>query len=446
MFDNEVIKQIAAQRGLLDIVVEKNYVLDWMLWGISQNEYLKQRIVFKGGTALHKMYFSDWRFSEDLDFTTILQLGKVELEKSIKGICENIKNQSEIDIKQKEINISGDANKEWSTECKIEYIGPRQQKSGNLATILIHITNDEPLIDNPIEKLLIQPSDDLKSNFITLTYSLEEILAEKIRTVFHQRCWPKDIYDTWRLLKEVKEFLDIKKVLSIYNRKSEYKGFKPGIPANFEEQILRIKNQWKEGLLRQINAPPEFDIVYPEIKELLNKLFMDWVILKQGGIKMIESNYTIKYRKGDLEIEVQGDKNFVEEKFKELMEPKTQPNIKEKQVSQTIIAPNEDSKKMSLSEFLKSKTSKSHGDKILLFGYYFEKIMGEHSFNMSDIEKCYLQARVPKTKNFRPYITGLIRNGLIMDMDEKKDNKKAWTLTDTGLNYIEKLGSEEISE
>ena len=75
-----------------------------------------------------------------------------------------------------------------------------------------------------------------------------------------------------------------------------------------------------------------------------------------------------------------------------------------------------------------------------MFGYYLERIKGYESFNIDDIEKCYQDVRMPKTKNFSPYITQLIREGKIMDSEAKKDNKKAWLLTKDGMEYVENYG------
>jgi Nucleotidyl transferase AbiEii toxin, Type IV TA system len=50
-------------------VVEKDYVLGWILAGIYGHEELAESWVFKGGTCLKKCYFETYRFSEDLDFT-----------------------------------------------------------------------------------------------------------------------------------------------------------------------------------------------------------------------------------------------------------------------------------------------------------------------------------------------------------------------------------------
>ena len=54
-------------------VLERDYCLAWFLSALSVSE-LRQVFAFKGGTALKRCYFSDYRFSEDLDFTLRQQL------------------------------------------------------------------------------------------------------------------------------------------------------------------------------------------------------------------------------------------------------------------------------------------------------------------------------------------------------------------------------------
>jgi len=50
-------------------LVEKDLLLHFLLKRISNNEYLQENLIFKGGTCLIKAYFGYYRFSEDLDFT-----------------------------------------------------------------------------------------------------------------------------------------------------------------------------------------------------------------------------------------------------------------------------------------------------------------------------------------------------------------------------------------
>jgi len=52
-----------AEWGLTEEVVEKDYVLGWLLWGIGIDPVLGQQWVFKGGTCLKKCYIETYRFS-----------------------------------------------------------------------------------------------------------------------------------------------------------------------------------------------------------------------------------------------------------------------------------------------------------------------------------------------------------------------------------------------
>ena len=65
------IQQKAREVGVRDQQIEKDYILSWILQGIAQHEQLSIAIVFKDGTVLKKIYFNDYRFSEDLDFTLL---------------------------------------------------------------------------------------------------------------------------------------------------------------------------------------------------------------------------------------------------------------------------------------------------------------------------------------------------------------------------------------
>ncbi len=67
MISRREILDTAHALGLLPQVVEKDYVLGWILAGIYQHAALKETWIFKGGTCLKKCYFETFRFSEDLD-------------------------------------------------------------------------------------------------------------------------------------------------------------------------------------------------------------------------------------------------------------------------------------------------------------------------------------------------------------------------------------------
>ncbi len=58
----------AGGRRVVESVLERDYCLAWFLVGLSGSP-VREALVFKGGTALKRIYFGDYRFSEDLDFT-----------------------------------------------------------------------------------------------------------------------------------------------------------------------------------------------------------------------------------------------------------------------------------------------------------------------------------------------------------------------------------------
>jgi predicted nucleotidyltransferase component of viral defense system len=68
MIDKRDVLESASALKLLPNVIEKDYVLGWILGGINNHLELNSW-AFKGGTCLKKCYFETYRFSEDLDFT-----------------------------------------------------------------------------------------------------------------------------------------------------------------------------------------------------------------------------------------------------------------------------------------------------------------------------------------------------------------------------------------
>src|SRR5476651_921396 len=69
-------------RRIPETVLERDYCLAWFLVALSRMP-LRKRLIFKGGTALKKCYFGDYRFSEDLDFSTINSPKGVVLENAL---------------------------------------------------------------------------------------------------------------------------------------------------------------------------------------------------------------------------------------------------------------------------------------------------------------------------------------------------------------------------
>ena len=74
MLSETEIKKIAAKAGVDPGIIERDYVLTKILGSLSQQQVFQDNFVFKGGTAIKKLFFPEWRFLEDLDFTLIQPL------------------------------------------------------------------------------------------------------------------------------------------------------------------------------------------------------------------------------------------------------------------------------------------------------------------------------------------------------------------------------------
>lgn len=75
----DLFRESAARRGMRPAVVEKDFWVCWVLKKLFTDAQLKDRMVFKGGTSLSKVFQLIERFSEDIDLVldwTLLGYGR----------------------------------------------------------------------------------------------------------------------------------------------------------------------------------------------------------------------------------------------------------------------------------------------------------------------------------------------------------------------------------
>lgn len=91
---NRLLKEQGGRR-IPENILERDYCIAWFLVGLSCST-LRNKIAFKGGTALRRCHFSEYRFSEDLDFTLLQSLSFEELKQELEPIYEEVKRASNI--------------------------------------------------------------------------------------------------------------------------------------------------------------------------------------------------------------------------------------------------------------------------------------------------------------------------------------------------------------
>jgi len=95
------------------------------------------------------------------------------------------------------------------------------------------------------------------------SYSLEEIMAEKIRSIF-QRTRSRDLYDVWQLSSHV----DQDRVKSILYQKCEHKSVDIDI-SSFIGRRDAFKSSWEASLHHQMEKVPDFDLAFMAVSGLI---------------------------------------------------------------------------------------------------------------------------------------------------------------------------------
>ena len=195
MIKPQEIQLKAREAGVRDQQIEKDYVLSWILQGIAQHPHLAKVIVFKGGTVLKKIYFEDYRFSEDLDFTLLKnEITNEQIFGWFKEIFVYVREEANIPLEIITDNEHGDG----GINFYISYTGPLGGQGSN-KKVKVDISRSEKLVFKPaVKNVIIKYSDQEKHKL--LCYPLEEVLVEKMRSVM-QRMQARDFYDLWYLLK-----------------------------------------------------------------------------------------------------------------------------------------------------------------------------------------------------------------------------------------------------
>jgi len=158
-------------------IIEKDYILTKFLFHLQE---LKSTLVFKGGTAIKKVYVDGSRFSEDLDFTGIKKIGKEEIQKILPELNFQLKIKDITKFKLSQV-------------FTLSYVGPLQYKNSFKLDISYR---EKPLLKVKEKEIIHFYPDIEKFSFPTLT--LEEIIAEKLRATY-TRGKARDILDIYFL-------------------------------------------------------------------------------------------------------------------------------------------------------------------------------------------------------------------------------------------------------
>lgn len=260
--------RLAREGGhrLREDVLERDYCLAWLLTGIAESE-IRAILGFKGGTALKRCYFGDYRFSEDLDFTLLEPTPFEELLRRLEPVYAAVHEASGIVFT---FDREDRHTHENSYTFYLRYVGPLPR--GN--DVKVDITLREHLVYPLQERAILRGYEefaDLPENRHIQVYCLEEIATEKtIALADRARNEPRDLYDLWYLTSN--EGVELGALVDAVRRKLEFRG-RPfeGIAEAIREKEARLRALWSNRLAYQMTILPEFDEVFRAVQRTLRQ-------------------------------------------------------------------------------------------------------------------------------------------------------------------------------
>jgi hypothetical protein len=248
-------------RRIPEAVIERDYCLSWFLFGLAQSP-LKASLIFKGGTALRRCYFEDYRFSEDLDYTLIDDIPLSQLLVEFEQIFLWAQRESGI--------VFSNARQEPSSTNThtfyISYIGPLPGKEKE---VKVDVTFKEIILTAIQERHIIRTYpeyDDFLDEPTIKIYSLNEVAIEKICALFSPaRNEPRDLYDIYHLINNEK--IDVGMLLHNVHEKMNFKKIIfENVINEFSKKEIRLKKSWEKRLSQQMASLPQFDKVFRIVK------------------------------------------------------------------------------------------------------------------------------------------------------------------------------------
>jgi predicted nucleotidyltransferase component of viral defense system len=156
-----------------------------------------------------------------------------------------------------------------------------------LCSIKVEITTDEPLLLPAADRALLHGyAEDLTATL--RCYSLEEIVAEKLRTMLQAekrleegkwlRNCARDYYDLWRLCASPDVVVDYAEVGSILPAKLAVRGVQAATVDDFfpARVVEGASRQWGSSLATLVRPLPEFEAALDELKASLHAHLQAW--------------------------------------------------------------------------------------------------------------------------------------------------------------------------
>ena len=266
MITFDELRRVAGELGIPEEKAELDYVHGWVLAGLdAASREAGVRLLLKGGAALGKVYLPGARTSRDIDLTVLRgQAGTVELgfEAMIDAAIRFAVAESGLRFEPPEIKVRAPSVAEKvAFEARLPFVGPRRSER-RPSKVKVDASTYELVAWEEQRRSVHHPFGDGCRPEVWV-YAIEEVLAEKIRTVLQRpQVLPKDVFDVWLLWGRLRPTLDRALFLDRLLRKCEYKGVRFSTSA-FQARLRdpRLESSWYASLAPWVAEVPALDEV-----------------------------------------------------------------------------------------------------------------------------------------------------------------------------------------
>lgn len=300
MIPKEEIVRVAQTLGISPNLVEKDYVLGWVLWGLYQHPILRESLVFKGGNCLRKVYFPHTRFSEDLDFT-VHRLDIIpHFADYLREVGEIVAKTAGIPLLMEQTVVKEKATPDElfrAVDARL-YFGGLSGRGSVTMRIKFDISEYERIV-LPLQKHPLQHcfSDQGDCHTRVLTYSLEEVLAEKLRS-WVQRTRPRDLFDVVTIVQSGAVPISKSNILHAFLQKTIFKQ----VPLAGREEMLApakfesIRKHWQHAITHTSEPLQAASEAISSFTNFVRSLF-DPAVLASVGVTandLLDYNYQVR--------------------------------------------------------------------------------------------------------------------------------------------------------
>lgn len=209
-----------------DDQIEQDLIISRIIVELYNNDFLKEELLFRGGTALSKLFLDEpFRYSEDLDFVQ-------KKEGPIKPIIETIQGILNPWLRKSQTRSRKDA-------FRILYNFNPESNIENQKRVKIEINTREHFsVFPPLSLSYKVRSMWFSGECEVTTYELDELAGTKLRALY-QRKKGRDLFDLDLLLR--KGMIDIERVIKSFHQYIEFQNLRissNNFITNLDEKLI----------------------------------------------------------------------------------------------------------------------------------------------------------------------------------------------------------------